>query len=233
MSMVSDLTIIIPTYNEERRILKTLDAYTSFFDKKLNCDYIITDQSTDKTRIIVRNFMKTHKNVHLLSLPGRGKGGAVIEGFKIAKGRLLGFTDADNATPPEEFYKLYMQMSGYDAVIGSRGLSRSHVIKYHQSSFRRLGSLVLSLFIVRFCFGLKIKDTQCGAKIFKREQMLNVIPKMKIKNAVFDIELLWRFSKVGRIKEFPIQWVDDEFSHFKWYDVIGEFVSLVKVRLGL
>ena len=61
-----DLSIIIPTYNEEKRILKTLQAYTSFFDKKLRCEYIVADQSHDSTRKIVKEFMKAHKNVHLL-----------------------------------------------------------------------------------------------------------------------------------------------------------------------
>ena len=105
--MAIDLTIIIPTYNEERRLLKTLKAYTSFFDHRLSCEYIVTDQSRDNTRQIVRHFMKRHKNVHLLCLTGRGKGGAVLEAFKISTGKFIGFTDADNSTSPQEFYKLY------------------------------------------------------------------------------------------------------------------------------
>lgn len=231
--MVVDLSIIIPTYNEETRILKTLKAYTSFFDKKLRCEYIVADQSSDKTREIVRNFMKSHKNVHLLALPGRGKGGAVIKAFKVAKGNLLGFTDADNATSPEEYYKLLKQLDGYDAVIGSRALSRSNVVKYNTSPFRKLGGVVLGLIFVRIMFGLKIKDSQCGAKIFRREKVLKIVPKMRIKNSVFDVELLWRFGKLGKINEVPIKWVDGAYSNFRWYEIFPELYWLLRVRFGV
>lgn len=230
--MKIDLTIVIPTYNEENRILKTLKAYTSFFDKRLNCEYIISDHSTDNTREIVKDLMKKHKNIYILGLSGKGKGIAIIEAFKIAKGDLVGFTDADNATHPEEFFKLYQNLKGYDAVIGSRRLSRSDVVIYHKSPLRRLGSFCLVL-IVRILFSLNIKDTQCGAKIFRREKIHMVIPKMRIKNSIFDVELLWRFNKIGKIKEVPIKWIDDKFSHFKWKDVIGEFIWLIRVRFGI
>ena len=231
--MAIDLSIIIPTYNEERRLLKTLKAYTSFFDHRLSCEYIVTDQSRDNTRQIVRHFMKRHKNVHLLCLTGRGKGGAVLEAFKISTGKFIGFTDADNSTSPQEFYKLYKNMDGYDAVIGSRGLSRSKVVHYHQPHLRRLGSFILGVVFVRILFGLKIKATQCGAKIFRREPLLMIIKDMRIRNSIFDIELLWRFSRVGSIKELPITWVDDKFSNFRWHEVFGEFIWLIRVRLGI
>lgn len=230
--MKIDLTIVIPTYNEENRILKTLKAYTSFFDKRLNCEYIISDHSIDNTREIVRGFMKKHKNLYILGLSGRGKGIAIIEAFKIAKGDLVGFTDADNSTSPEEFFKLYQNLKGYDAVIGSRRLSKSDVVIYHKSPLRRMGSFCLGL-LVRTLFGLKIKDTQCGAKIFRREKIHMVIPKMRIKNSIFDVELLWRFNKIGKIKEVPIRWIDDKFSHFKWKDVVGEAIWLIRVRFGI
>lgn len=236
--MKIDLTIVIPTYNEENRILKTLKAYTSFFDKRLNCEYIISDHSTDNTRKIVKDFMKKgyllkkHKNIYILGLSGKGKGIAIIEAFKIAKGELVGFTDADNSTPPEEFFKLYQNLKGYDVVIGSRRLIKSDVVIYHTSPLRRSGSFCLGL-VVRILFGLNIKDTQCGAKIFRREKIYMVIPKMRIKNSIFDVELLWRLNKIGKIKEVPIKWIDDKFSHFKWKDVIWEFIWLIRVRFGI
>lgn len=231
--MKIDLTIVIPTYNEENRVLKTLKAYTSFFDKRLNCEYIISDHSTDNTREIVKDFMKKHKKkLYVLGLSGRGKGIAIIEAFKIAKGELVGFTDADNSTHPEEFFKLYQNLKGYDAVIGSRRISRSDVVIYHKSPLRRLGSSCLRL-VVRILFNLNIKDTQCGAKIFRREKINMVIPKMRIKNSIFDVELLWRLNKIGKIKEVPIKWIDDKFSHFKWKDVIWEFIWLIRVRFGI
>lgn len=82
-------------------------------------------------------------------------------------------------------------------------------------------------------FGLKIHDTQCGAKIFKREKILEVLPKMRITNSIFDIESLWRFNKTGTIKEIPVSWVDDKYSNFRWSETIKEFVWLLRVRFGL
>ncbi|MBU0761929.1 MAG: glycosyltransferase [Candidatus Altiarchaeota archaeon] len=229
-----DLSIVIPSYNERNRIFKTLDAYTSFFDtKKIRYEIIVADISTDGSKELIRKYQKKHKNVVVLDIKQRGKGLAVFEGFKISKGKLLSFTDADNATPPPEFFKLYGELEGFDAAIGSRGMRRSKVVNYHQSFFRRLGSFVLGVVFVYFIFGLHIHDTQCGAKIFRREKILKVLPKMRITNSIFDIELLWRFSKIGKINEVPIKWVDDNFSHFRWSETISEFFWLLRVRFGL
>jgi dolichyl-phosphate beta-glucosyltransferase len=229
-----ELSIVIPSYNDNHRLPKTLDAYLAFFDrKKLNYEIIVADLSSDGTKAIVKGYQKRHKDIILLNITQRGKGLAVLEAFKIARGRYMGFTDADNATGPEEFYKLYGYLDRYDAVIGSRGLARSHVVHYHQSFVRKFGSYILGVFFVHFLYRLKVEDTQCGAKIFHREKILRVIPRMRIMNSIFDVELLWRFSKIGTIKEVPINWVDDHFSHFKWSETISEFFWLVRVRFGI
>jgi glycosyltransferase involved in cell wall biosynthesis len=229
-----ELSIVIPSYNDKPRLPKTLDAYLAFFaKKKINYEIIVADLSTDGTKEIVRNYQRKHRNLILLNIRERGKGLAVFEAFKIAKGKCIGFTDADNATGPDEFYRLYGYLDRYDAVIGSRGLAKSHVVHYHQSFIRIYGSIFLDVFFVHFLYGLKFEDTQCGAKIFRREKILRVIPQMRIMNSIFDVELLWRFSKIGTIKEVPIKWVDDHFSHFKWTETISEFFWLWRVRLGL
>ena len=157
----------------------------------------------------------------------------MTEAFKVAKGSLIGFTDADSAVSPEGYYRMLKGLEGYDAVIGSRGLSRSDVVQYNQSLFRRFGSFVLGLFFVRVMFGLKIRDTQCGAKIFRREKILRIIPKMRIRNAIFDVELLWRFGKTGKINEVPVRWVDSAYSNFRWYEIIPELYWLLRVRFGV
>jgi len=229
-----ELSIVIPAYNEKNRISRTLDAYLEFFDKTgMLYEIIVADYSNDGSKELIKEYQKKHKSLILLDINQRGKGLAVFEGFKIAKGEYLSFTDADNATSPEEFYKIYRGIEGYDAAIGSRGLGRSQVVSYHQSGLRRLGSFVLDIFFVRLLFGLGIRDTQCGAKIFKREKILEVLPRMRITNSIFDIELLWRFKGVGSIKEVPIRWVDDKFSHFRWTEIIEEFIGLLRVRLGV
>lgn len=121
-----DLSIIIPTYNEKKRFPKTLEAYASFFDDLgIRYEIIMADYSSDGSKDLISEYQKKHSNVRLLDINSRGKGLAVIEGFKAGRGRLLSFTDADNATPPKEFYKLYKAMDGCDAAIGSRGMRNS------------------------------------------------------------------------------------------------------------
>jgi dolichyl-phosphate beta-glucosyltransferase len=102
-----NLSIIIPSYNEKQRIARTLDAYLHFFNKKkISFEIIIADYSNDGSKNIIKKYSKRHRNVKLLNIYKKGKGLAVYKGFNIAKGKHIGFTDADNAVSPEEFYKL-------------------------------------------------------------------------------------------------------------------------------
>ncbi len=227
-----ELTVVIPTYNERRRIMRTLDAYTRFFDESgISYEVIVADYSKDGSKELIREYVNDHPRVRLLDIGGRGKGLAVYEGFKAGRGDFLSFTDADNATSPEEFLRVFRSIAGYDAAIGSRNHEDSSVVNHHQTLFRRLGGLVLDVFFVRMLFGLRFSDTQCGAKVFRSDKLLRVLPSMRIMNSIFDVELLWRFSKAGTVVEVPISWVDDRFSHFKWSDTFAEAVSLLETRL--
>jgi glycosyltransferase involved in cell wall biosynthesis len=229
-----ELSIVIPAYNERERIVGTLDAYSSFFDKSgIEYEIIVADFSNDGSKDVVRQYQGKHRRIRLLDIDGPGKGLAVYEGFRASKGRLLGFTDADNSVSPQEFDKILSSMGAYGAAIGSRGLKESKVTHYHNSFFRRYASILLGVLFVRLLFNLRIHDTQCGAKIFKRDRLVPILPLMRISNSIFDVELLWRFSKVGRINEIPIVWIDSKYSHFKWTQTIGEGISLLRVRLGL
>jgi len=229
-----ELSIVIPAYNEKNRIGPTLDAYLGFFDSLgISYEIVIADYSSDGTKELIREYQKKHSNIVLLDIDRRGKGLAVYEAFRICRGRYLSFTDADNSTPPEEFYKLYQFMPEYDAAIGSRGIDRSRVESYRQPPLRKAGSLFLSLFFVRFLYGLDVQDSQCGAKIFNGEKIRGILPKMRITNSIFDVELLWRFKAVGTIKEVPVRWVDDKFSHFRWGETVEELIWLLRVRFGI
>src|SRR3989338_629340 len=118
------LTLIIPAYNEEKRIEKTLESYSHFFLDKMKENFeilIILNGCRDKTREIIEKFSNGKKYIKFKEFEKAiGKGGAIIEGFKIADSELIGYVDADGATNPETFYKLVKGINGYDGVIASR-----------------------------------------------------------------------------------------------------------------
>src|SRR3989344_7811527 len=170
------LSIIIPAYNEETRIGKTLENYTSFFNKNLkNYEIIVVlNGCVDNTLEIVNKIANKNKTLKILEFKEKiGKGGAIKEGFKLAKGDLIGFVDADSSTSPEEFLKLYNNISDYDGIIASRWMKGS-VISKKQPFLRIIFGRVFN-FIVNALFGFHYKDTQCGAKLFRKQAVEKII----------------------------------------------------------
>jgi len=224
-------SIVIPAYNEESIIEKTLNDYYNYFKGKHEFEIIVVcDGCTDTTPEIVRKFKKDKPEVKLLVFEKRlGKGGGVIEGFKLARGDIIGFTDADDSTPAEEFEKLINFINGYDCTIGSRAMKESRLVKKQPLKRRVLGFFFRKY--VNFLFGLKIRDTQCGAKVFKKNAVKPVIKEMKIRGFSFDVELLYRIKKKGfSIIEVPIKWENYEESKVKFKHVFDMFWSLLKLR---
>src|SRR3989338_9068086 len=128
--------IVIPAYNEEKRIGKTLETYSTYFEslrKEKKIDYeilVVINNTKDRTEEIVKRYIKMNSRIRYLNLKPSGKGFAIIEGFKDALKRdndLIGFVDADMATSPEEYWKLIKNIGDYDGVIASRGLKYSMV----------------------------------------------------------------------------------------------------------
>jgi glycosyltransferase involved in cell wall biosynthesis len=161
-----------------------------------------------------------------------GKGGALIEGLKLAPlGDLIGYTDADGATPPHAFYDLLKHIGAADCVIGSRWLPDS-VIHQAQASRRKLASRVFH-FIVQVLFRLNIHDTQCGAKVMKREAVEKIHPYLRIADMAFDINLLVALKRAGfRILEVPTEWTDQAGSKVVLvHSSLTMFLSTVRVRL--
>ncbi len=217
-------SIVIPAHNEEMRIEKTLQAYTKLFK---NAEIIVVlNGCIDNTKNVVKKF-----DVKILEFKDRlGKGGAIIEGFKVAKGKILAFTDADGSTPPEEMMKVIMYAEKYGAAIGSRWLKDSKIIR-KQSLYRRFLSRVFNL-LVRLLFGLRFKDTQCGCKAFKRELIEKTIDKLKVKNYAFDVELLFEMKKLGiNVVEIPISWKNMKGSKLRIKDILEMLISLIKIKL--
>ena len=211
------VSIIIPAYNEEKRIGNTLAAYGKFFSglkksKKLNYEILVVINNTkDKTEEVVKKYQKINKNIRYVNFKQGGKGFAIIEGFKDALTRkentLIGFVDGDMATPPEAFYDLVKNIGGFDGVIASRWLKNS-VVKTKQSFLRRTLSRGFN-FIVRSMFLMPYRDTQCGAKLLKKRALLMILPQLNLTQWAFDVNLLYICQKKGiLIKEIPTIWED-------------------------
>lgn len=227
----NSISLIIPAYNEAYRIQNTLKNYNETLQNNFDKFEIIVvaNNCTDATFNIAKNF--GGKNTVALNIPYyTGKGGAIIEGFKIAKHKLIGFVDADNSTSPQEFLKLINQLEDFDGCVASRALPES-VMPNPQPFIRRIMGKCYSR-IVEFLFGLGIKDTQCGAKVFKRVAIKAVLPELgKIKGFSFDVELLWRLKQHRFIvKEVPIQWSNCSDSKVGVFAPFKMFWELIKMR---
>lgn len=202
------LSIIIPAYNEERRIAKTLQDYLTFFQDKQTEIIVVLNGCRDETKTIVEQYQKKFPQIlkYIDIWEAIGKGGAIKEGFKIAQGELIGFVDADCATDAKEYQKLINNIGDNDGIIASRWLADSIVI--NRSFFRRCASKCFAI-VVQLIFNMPFSDTQCGAKVFKRQPLLAILPKLRENGMVFDVELLYRlFLKKYQIKEFASTWVD-------------------------
>ena len=230
------LLLLIPAYNEERRIEPVLRDYARFFQEHYHGKFqlvVVLNGCTDNTLAVVRRVALEFPVVSSLEFKEPiGKGGALIEGLKLAPlGDLIGYTDADGATPPHAFFELLKHIGAADCVIGSRW-RRGAVIHQSQAGHRKLASRMFHL-IVQLLFWLNIRDTQCGAKVMKRAAVEKIYPYLRIADMAFDINLLVALKRAGfRILEVPTEWTDKIGSKV----VLGRtsltmFLSTVRIRL--
>ncbi len=212
--MEKSLSLIIPAFNEEKRIRKVIDSYSTFLNKKYNYELIIVCDGRDNTAEIVKDIMLSNPCIRLLEFPTRqGKGGAIIHGFKESSGEAVGFVDADESLSPSEFEKLIDALKTTDCAIASRRVPGAR-ISICQPWTRRISSRVFNI-LVNLMFNLGIRDTQCGAKLVKKKAIERVFSELQTKGFEFDVELLWRLKKGGfRIKEVPVDWKHEKGSTF-------------------
>lgn len=224
------LSIVIPAKNEEDRIADTLESYLDFFPA---CEIIVViNNSIDQTEVIVSEFSRKYPKIKHINIPQAiGKGGAVQAGFKLAQGDLIGFVDADGSTSPPQFQKLLDQLDSYDVAIASRWVSGAKFLKKQPLSRRFLGrAFNLS---VKAITGLSYNDTQCGAKVFKKELIDFLLPKLKIRDFAFDVEILYLCKKYEfKVLEIPIEWEDKEGSTLSIVKNLGLIKSLLKIRFS-
>ena len=206
------LLLLIPAYNEERRIEPVLRDYARYFQEHYHGTFqlvVVLNGCTDNTLGVVRRVGAEYPTVSAREFPAAiGKGGALIEGLKLAPlADLIGYVDADGTTPPHAFHELVKHIGGVDCVIGSRWLPGA-VLHVEQSGQRRLASRAFHL-IVQGLFRMNLRDTQCGAKVMRREAVEKVHSSLRIADMAFDINLLYSLKRAGyRILEVPTEWTD-------------------------
>ncbi len=231
------ISIIIPAFNEEKRIGRTLEKLASFLKnfKEETEVIVVDDASTDKTIQVAESFSEKIKNLAILRLaesPLAGKGYAVGKGVLNSSGDFVLFTDADGSTPIEEIEKLLAKIrQGYDIAIGSRALERGSV-KRKQNILREVMGRSFNI-LVRTLTVKDIVDTQCGFKLFKRESTIDIFKNQKIFDFGFDVELLYVAKKHGlKIAEVPVLWYNDPHSSVHPIkDSLKMLVDLFKIRL--
>jgi len=230
------LLLLIPAYNEEHRIEPVLRDYARYFQGKFEGKFqlvVVLNGCHDNTRGVVERVQKDFPSVKLLDFPEAiGKGGALIEGLKLASAAdVIGYVDADGATPPAAMHDLVRHIGEADCVIGSRWLpgARLHV---EQSSKRQFASRAFH-FIVQVLFGMGIRDTQCGAKVMKRRAVERIHSALRIADMAFDINLLYSLKRAGfRILEVPTEWTDQSGSKVHLFRTsLTMFLSAVRIRL--
>jgi dolichyl-phosphate beta-glucosyltransferase len=207
-----DVSIVVPAYNEAGRIAQTLVSIQQYLDGlALAYEVIVSADGTDGTRERAAEVARGDARVTVIGTPERhGKGRGIRLGVARARGRLIGFVDADYKTPIDEIQKILPWFTrGYDIVIGSRGLGDSR-IEVPQVWFRRWGSRAFGLGM-HLVIGLwAIRDTQCGFKFFRAAVAKDLFARQRIDGYMFDVEILHLAERSGyRLKEVGVRWRDD------------------------
>lgn len=234
------LLLLIPAYNEEQRIEPVLREFSIYFRDHYRGPFqlvVVLNGCRDHTRGVVERVMQDFPSLSFLDFPAPiGKGGALIQGLKLAtQAELIGYVDADGASPPHAFYELTRRLAAdeADCVIGSRWLPDS-VLHQAQPLLRRFTSRCFHL-VVELLFWLHVKDTQCPCKVMKRAVVEQVHDALCIADLAFDVNLLVAIKRARfRILEVPTEWTDklgSKVSSSLFRASLTMFLSVVRVRL--
>ena len=229
------LSIVIPAHNEEHRLPPMLEAYAGYFSEKYGDEVeliVVPNFCSDRTADVARNIGERYQQIRVIEeLKRIGKGGAVMLGAQHAEGDLVGFVDADGATPPKAFDDLVHKINLDGCIIASRWMKAS-TVSPKQPLSRRVASRCFNG-LVRVLFGLKLTDTQCGAKLFRREVILPVLRNLGVTSWAFDVDMLFQTKRLGAsIREFPTVWRDVAGSKIEiGRSSVNMVVALVRLRM--
>ena len=232
------VSIIIPAYNEQKRIQKTLNKIlyclrTNHIDAEI---IVVDDGSSDKTFSIATEFSKKYDNIIVLKNDhNKGKGFSVRKGALIARGDCVLFSDADNSTPIQEIKKVMPLIlnNEYDVVLGSRSIEGSEV-RLRQPYFHIVMGRIFNLFVKALLYR-DFKDTQCGFKAFTKKVSQEIFKRQTIERFSFDAEILAIAKQLGlKIKEVPVRWINSPCS--KVHPIKDAFIMLVdlfRIKINL
>jgi glycosyltransferase involved in cell wall biosynthesis len=231
-----DVLLLIPAYNEEQRVEPVLRDYAQYFRAHYPGKFqvvVVLNGCVDDTQGVVERVAAEFPEVSYLNFPAPiGKGGALIQGLKLApRADLIGYVDADGATAPPAFLDLVQHCTDVDCAIGSRWLPGS-VLHQAQSKQRRIFSRVFHA-LVQVLFRMGIVDTQCGAKVMRRQAVEAIHSSLCIADVAFDINLLYALKRQGfSIREVPTEWTDKLGSKIKLNKgALGILLSVFRLRL--
>lgn len=232
------LLLLIPAYNEEKRIEPVLRNFAEYFQRDYSGNFrlvVVLNGCRDNTLSVVQRVAKEFPFINALDFPDPiGKGGALIEGLKLATSTdLIGYVDADGATSPKTFHDLVKLTDQADCVIGSRWLPGA-ILHQSQTRLRRFVSRCFHA-IVECLFWMHIKDTQCPGKVMRRDAIEEVHGDLRLSDLSFDVNLLYALHRAGfRIKEVPIEWTDiggSKVTQTLMRSSLVMFLSVVRLRL--
>ena len=234
------LLLLIPAYNEEERIGPVLREFASYYQRELPGRFelvVVLNGCRDNTLGVVQQAAKEFPCIRALNYPDPiGKGGALIEGLKLAPlADLIGYVDADGATSPEALHGLLRKLddTGAACVIGSRWLPES-VLHQSQTQIRRFISRGFHS-IVEAMFWMDIKDTQCPAKLLRREAAQSIHSQLCVADLAFDVNLIYSLIHAGfKVVEIPIEWTDkigSKVTQSLMRSSLVMFLSVLRLRL--
>lgn len=230
------LSLVIPAYNEEVRIGKSLDHILTFLrSQPYSYEIIVVDDgSRDRTIEIVKERLGQNPEIKIhLQASNLGKGEAVKQGMLLARGKYLFFSDADLSVPVETLPVFLAHLENHcDVAIGSRQKSGA-TIEVHQPFYREwMGKIYTKL--SNWILGLPASDFTCGFKGFRREAARELFSRQRLRRWSFDSEILYLARLKGcRVLEIPVAWWNDQASKVRlWKDVVTSFGGLIQIRLN-
>ncbi len=229
--MGKKISVIIPAYNEEKRIYKTIKKIINYL-KSRNYSFeiiVVDDGSKDKTLEIAHRIKD--RRLRIISYgKNQGKGYTVKTGMLAAKYKLALFCDADLSTPIEELGNFMKFIGDYDIIVGSRVIEGHKILK-KQPFFRVFLGIVFSK-ITKTILDTGLQDTQCGFKLFKNCK--NIFKQQTLDGFAFDVEILFLAKKRGmKILELPIVWKNVKSSKLNpLTDPLKMFKDVVRIRIN-